>query len=53
MVGVVLNAMQESHKYHADYYYGYDYGESKEHELARVGESGFLTAEILRAEISV
>jgi capsular exopolysaccharide synthesis family protein len=31
VVGVVLNAMQASHKYHSDYYYyGYGYGESKE-----------------------
>ena len=31
VVGVVLNAMQDSHKYHSDYYYyGYGYGESKE-----------------------
>jgi protein-tyrosine kinase len=31
VVGVVLNAMQDSHKYHTDYYYyGYGYGESKE-----------------------
>jgi hypothetical protein len=30
VVGVVLNAMQESHSYHAGYYYGYDYGEGKE-----------------------
>jgi protein-tyrosine kinase len=29
VVGVVLNAMQDSHKYHSDYYY-YGYGESKE-----------------------
>ena len=30
VVGVVLNAMQDSHKYHSDYYYyGYGYGESK------------------------
>jgi hypothetical protein len=27
----VLNAMQDSHKYHSDYYYyGYGYGDSKE-----------------------
>jgi protein-tyrosine kinase len=30
VVGVVLNAMQESHSYHPGYYYGYDYGEGKE-----------------------
>jgi len=31
VVGVVLNAMQDSHKYHSDYYYyGYGYGDSKE-----------------------
>jgi len=31
VVGVVLNAMQDSHKDHADYYYyGYGYGDSKE-----------------------
>jgi protein-tyrosine kinase len=30
VVGVVLNAMQESHSYHSGYYYGYDYGEGKE-----------------------
>lgn len=30
VVGVVLNAIQESHSYHAGYYYGYDYGEGKE-----------------------
>ena len=31
LVGVVLNAMQDSHKYHSDYYYyGYGYGDSKE-----------------------
>jgi capsular exopolysaccharide synthesis family protein len=30
LVGVVLNAMQESHSNHAGYYYGYDYAEGKE-----------------------
>ena len=31
VVGVVLNAMQDSHKCHSDYYYyGYGYGEQKE-----------------------
>ncbi len=31
MVGVVLNAIRDSHKNHSDYYYyGYGYGESKE-----------------------
>jgi protein-tyrosine kinase len=31
VVGVVLNAMQGSNKYHSDYYYyGYGYGDSKE-----------------------
>ena len=30
VVGVVLNAMQETHSYHAGYYYGYDYSEAKE-----------------------
>jgi capsular exopolysaccharide synthesis family protein len=31
VVGVVLNAMQDSHKYHSDYYYyGSGYGDSKE-----------------------
>jgi protein-tyrosine kinase len=30
VVGVVLNAMQESHSSHAAYYYGYDYGDGKE-----------------------
>ena len=31
VVGVVLNAMQDSHKYHSDYYYySYGYGEQKE-----------------------
>ena len=29
VVGVVLNAMQETHSYHTDYYYGYDYSEAK------------------------
>ena len=31
LVGVVLNALQDSHTYHSDYYYyGYGYGDSKE-----------------------
>jgi protein-tyrosine kinase len=31
LVGVVLNAMQDAHTYHSDYYYyGYGYGDSKE-----------------------
>jgi protein-tyrosine kinase len=30
VVGVVLNAVQEAHHYHAGYYYGYGYGDSKE-----------------------
>ncbi len=31
LIGVVLNALQDSHTYHSDYYYyGYGYGDSKE-----------------------
>ena len=58
VVGVVLNAMQGSHKYHSDYYYyGYGYGDSKEPvQLIRFCENPARpyprASEILRPAIS-